>query len=93
MTNEETIDAWVDAVTAHNHGKAGAWTARFELDGKQLIEDAVKRLDAIGATMTSNGGPRQFVAAFPGSSAREVASVLVDQGAWICSDQTLAPVP
>ena len=93
MTNEQTVDAWVDAITAHNHGNKGAWTARFELDGAQLVERAVKRLEAIGMTMTPNGGPLEYIVSFPSLSAREVSTILVSEGAWLCPDQTRAPLP
>lgn len=93
MKREQTIGGWVDAIEAHNFGKADAWHVRFEMEGPQLIEQAVKRLSAIGATMGPNGGPLQYIATFPGPSAREVASILVEQGARLCSDQVVAPVP
>ncbi|MEO6601928.1 MAG: hypothetical protein ABIQ16_18765 [Polyangiaceae bacterium] len=93
MRIEDQIEAWIDSIAAHNHANAGPWTARFELDGTQLVEQAVKRLDAMGVTMGPNGGPREYVATFPSLSAREVVSILVNGGARLSSDQTLATVP
>ena len=93
MNNAERLDAWLETVTAHNHANHDAWTARFEIDGVRLVEQAVKRLAAIGVTMGPNGGPLEYIATFTSANAREVAAVLVDEGAWICSDQTRAPVP
>jgi len=93
MSREQTIAGWVDAIEAHNFGKGDAWHVRFEIEGLQLVEQAVKRLSAIGATMGPNGRALQYIATFPGPSAREVASILVEQGARLCSDQALAPVP
>jgi hypothetical protein len=93
MTNEEKIGGWVDVIAAHNYGNRQAWTARFEIDGVQLVEQAVKRLDAIGVTMSSNGAPREYVATFPSPAAREVSTILVEEGAWICPEQNLAQAP
>lgn len=93
MTNAEILDMWLETITAHNKASAGAWTVRFEIDGARLIEQAVKRVETVGATVSGNGGPLEYVATFPRSNAREVASMLVDAGARLCSDQTVTPFP
>jgi len=90
MSREQTIGGWVDAIEAHNFGKADAWQVRVEMDGPQLVEQAVKRLSVIGATIGPHGGPLKYIATFPGSSAREVARILVEQGARLCSDQIMS---
>ncbi|MET0793571.1 MAG: hypothetical protein ABW061_18775 [Polyangiaceae bacterium] len=43
MTNAEHIDSWVDAVTAQNHGNAGAWyVVRFpSLSAREVVTTLV----------------------------------------------------
>lgn len=93
MGNDEEIDRWLGAITAHNKSSASGWTTRVKIDGVRLVERAVQELETVGATLATNGGPLEYIAAFRGTVAREVASILVASGAQLCADQARAPVP
>ena len=93
MGNEQEIDRWLGVITAHNQNSAGVWTTRVQIDGVQLLEQAVQQLETVGATLATNGGPLEYIAAFREVVAREVAGILVDRGARLCTDQVRAPVP
>ncbi len=89
MTNEQLITEWVDRITAHNRRSESEWTVRFAIDGQQLVEKAVKGLDALHASIVPRGGPLEYLASFPSALARNVSVVLVEQGAQLCPDQTV----
>ncbi len=92
MTNEALTDEWLEQITAHNPN-AEIWNARFSIDGRQLIEAAVKALDRAGGTIGSNGSAQEYVVRFPATAAREITRIMVEQGGVLCADQALAPVP
>ena len=91
MTNEQKIDDWVDVITRFNKSNGSAWTARFLLNGAWLVERAVEELEGIGATIGPNGPDLEYVVRFSAPAVREVVSVLVEQGAWLCARQELVP--
>lgn len=93
MSNAELSEIWIATATTINEPQADMWSLRFVIDGVQLVEQAVKRLDAIGVTMRPNGGPMEYLVEFPPPVVLEVVTTLVDQGANLCAEQSLQPIP
>ncbi len=92
MTNDERNEEWLARIAAQNRD-AMTWSARFSIDGRKLVEGAVKALDAIGVSLTSNGAEQEYLVRFPANAARDVTRALLEHGASLCADQVVAPVP
>jgi hypothetical protein len=92
MTNEQSVNEWIDLVTAHNRGNDGLWTARFVIEGVTAVEQAVTRVETVDATLSPNGPNQEYAVRFQPPSVRAVVRILSDLGARLSPQKTLAPL-
>jgi hypothetical protein len=88
MSDEEAWDDWIAQICDFNDASSNAWSARFEIAGPSLVEQATRELQSIGATLTPNGPHQQYLVAFPAHMAREVIRIVVAQDGILCQRQS-----
>jgi hypothetical protein len=92
MTNEQSVNEWVDVVTAHNRDNGGLWTARFVIEGVRAVEQAVTRVETVDATLEPNSPNQEYAVRFHAPSVWEVVRILSELGARLTPQQVLAPL-
>jgi hypothetical protein len=88
MSDEEAWDDWIAQICDFNEASSSAWSARFEIAGPSLVEQATRELQSIGATLSPNGPHQQYLVAFPAHMAREVIRIVVAQDGVLCQRQS-----
>lgn len=88
MSDEEHWDDWIAQICDFNEASSSAWSARFEIAGPSLVEQATRELQSIGATLTANGPHQQYLVTFPAHLAREVIRIVVAQDGSLCQRQS-----
>jgi hypothetical protein len=88
MSDEEEWDDWFARICDFNGTSGGAWSARFEIAGPSLVEQARRELLGIGATLAPNGPYQQYLVTFPAALARELIRIVVANDGTLCERQS-----
>jgi hypothetical protein len=87
MSDDEDTDEWLAQICERNEASGSSWSARFEIPGPSMVEEAVRELALIGATLTANGPHQQYLVKFP-VQAREVVRIVAAQDGVLCRRQS-----
>jgi hypothetical protein len=88
MSDDEDTDEWLAQICERNEASGSSWSARFEIPGPSMVEEAVRELALIGATLTANGPHQQYLVKFPVHQAREVVRIVAAQDGVLCRRQS-----
>jgi hypothetical protein len=88
MSDDEDTDEWLAQICECNEASGNVWSARFEIAGPSMVEEAVRELALIGATLTANGPHQQYLVRFPVHQAREVVRIVAAQDGVLCRRQS-----
>jgi len=88
MSDEDEWDDWIAQICDFNDASSSAWSARFEIAGPSLVEQATRELQSIGATLSPNGPHQQYLVVFPAHTAREVIRIVVRNDGTLCERQS-----
>jgi hypothetical protein len=88
MSDDEDTDEWLAQICECNEASGNAWSARFEIAGPSMVEEAIRELALIGATLTANGPHQQYLVRFPVHQAREVVRIVAAQDGVLCRRQS-----
>ena len=88
MSDDEDTDEWLAQICEFNEASGNSWSARFQIAGPSMVEEAVRELALLGATLTANGPHQQYLVKFPVHQAREVVRVVAAQDGVLCRQQS-----
>jgi hypothetical protein len=88
MADEQNTDEWIARISALNDAGSDAWSARFEIAGPSLVEEAAIDLERLGAILRPNGPLQEYLVTFPPSALPDVLRAVAAKGGVLCPRQS-----